>query len=201
MKFKKINDGILTWSWLSQEKGYFFNGTLVRGAEKRVLIDPVFMDNAGCVELQAHGPFDMIYLTNKDHERMCWTLRKHFKIPVAIHESDAPLLKEKPDSVFRDGQELLCGLQVIHLKNQKSPGECAFYLKDQKILIAGDALIGYPAGQLNMLPDEKYADVPRAQAGLRRLFSLSFDMFLAGDGEPVLENAHDVLENCFDRLR
>ena len=201
MSLKKAAEGIWTWKWLSPEKGYFFNGTLVSDGKNKVLIDPVILNDEGLSVLKSHGPFDAIYLTNKDHERMAYSLRKEWKIPISIHELDKPFLKENPDSIFKDGHELLCGLKVVHLREQKSPGECVFYLPGKKILIAGDALIGHPAGSLNMLPEMKYADVQKAQAGLRRLFSLHFEMLLVGDGESVMKDAYQKLEDFFGRLR
>ncbi len=199
MTLKKVTEGIWMWSWMSPEKGYFFNGTLVSDGKKRVLIDPVFMDGSLLAQIESHGAFDAIYLSNKDHERMAYDLRKKWKTPIAVHEHDETLLRERADFTFRDGQDLLCGLKVIHLREQKSPGECAFYLTDRKILIVGDALIGHPSGSLNMLPDVKYADVRKAQAGLRRIFSIHFETLLVGDGEFISENAYRKVEEYFER--
>lgn len=198
MNFERPFEDILVWNWFSEEKGYFFNGTLVSDGRNKILIDPVKLD---LEHLAPHGPFDAVYLSNKDHERIAYEIRRKWKVPVGIHEADKLHLKEMPDFVFKDGEVLLCGLKTIHLQQQKSPGECAFYHAGKKLLIAGDALIGHPAGQLNMLPAGKYPDLKKAQAGLRRLFSLDFERILVGDGEHVLENAYRQLEACFERMR
>ena len=90
---------------------------------------------------------------------------------------------------------------MVHLHHQKSPGESAFYLEKKKILIVGDALIGNPPGKLNFLPETKYQDIRKAQAGLRRLFSLSFDVLLVGDGQSFLSGAQEILETFFDEIK
>lgn len=201
MSFREIVPGIHSWSWMSPEKGYFFNGTVVSDGKNTVLIDPALIDAGKLEWLSAFGPFDAIYLSNKDHERMAYDLRAQWKLPLGIHEFDEIHLKQRADFTFRDGQELLCGIRTVHLQEQKSPGECAFYLPGKKMLIVGDALVGHPAGNLSMLPEAKYADVKKAQAGLRRLFSVDFEILMVGDGEHVLENAYAKLEQCFERLR
>ena len=197
---KEIFPGIRSWPWFSKEKGYFFNGLLLNEAGSSVLVDPPPMNSAEQEILLKFFPVHAIYLTNKDHERDAYELRRKFKIPVWIHELDKPFLKEAPDRTFSEGQELLCGIRVVHLQSQKSPGESAFYLEKRKILIVGDALIGHPAGKLNLLPAGKYADIYKTQAGLRRLFSLSFDALLVGDGESVLTCAQEAVERFFNEL-
>lgn len=198
---KQLLSNIWTWQWFSEEKKYHFNGTAVQSRDQscKVLIDPVKMDPKALEDLKKLGPFQAIYLTNKDHERAAYDLRREWKVPIWIHKKDAPLLKEKPDSTFQEGEALQCGIEVLHLLDQKSPGECAFYLRDQGVLIVGDALIGVPAGQLNLLPAQKYKDYGKAKAGLERLRSLYFNMILVGDGEPILKDGHEALENFFFR--
>ena len=86
------------------------------------------------------------------------------------------------------------------LLHQKSPGESAFYLEKRKILILGDALIGHPPGKLSLLPGVKYQDYRKAHVGLRRLFILSFDALLVGDGQSILTGGQEALEQFFDEL-
>ncbi len=129
-----------------------------------MIIDPVSLDDSGFKKLEAMGPFSAIYLTNKDHERDCWNLRKKLNIPVLCHKKDANFLKEKPDDTFSEGSSLKCGIEVFHFLDQKSPGECGFYMREKKVLLLGDALIGDPPGKIRLLPDVKYKDVGKAKA-------------------------------------
>jgi hypothetical protein len=62
------------------------------------------------------------------------------------------------------------------------------------VLIVGDALIGKPSGSVSLLPAEKYADVGKAQEGLRRLLKYNFDSLLVSDGASILANAKQSVE-------
>jgi glyoxylase-like metal-dependent hydrolase (beta-lactamase superfamily II) len=105
---------------------------------------------------------------------------------VYIHENDVNELGFQPDYTFVNGDQLFCGLKVIHLENQKSPGESAFYLEGQKKMFIGDALIGKIPGKLNMLPPEKFVDINEARKSLHVLGGFDFDCLLLGDGECIL---------------
>jgi glyoxylase-like metal-dependent hydrolase (beta-lactamase superfamily II) len=90
---------------------------------------------------------------------------------------------------------------VIHLKDQKSPGESALFIQQGKgVLIVGDALIGKPAGSVSLLPAEKYADLRKAQEGLRRLLKYNFESLLVGDGASILTGAKQVVERLLQPL-
>ncbi len=200
MKSGKNFPDIRVWSSKLKENPYLTNCTAVSKDGHKILIDPVFLNADGLAELEKAGPYDAIYLSNKNHEDAAEEFKKKLKTPVWIHEQDAEFLKNKPDAIFCDGQRLLCDIKAVHLHAQKSPGESVFYLESQKTLI-GSALMGYPAGSLNIPADNEYADVRKAQAGLRRLFSLNFESFFVSCGESVLNDAYNKLEDCFERLR
>src|SRR3989454_12001381 len=65
-------------------------------------------------------------------------------------------------------------------------------------LIVGDALIGRPAGQLNLLPAEKFADVNKAKASLTRLLKYNFDAILVGDGTSILAGAKEAVRRAIE---
>ncbi len=94
------------------------------------------------IKENSDSPLKSILLTNIHHERISKNFKEIFNVPVCIHESDAKGLSFKADHTFVNGDKLYSGLQVVHLENQKSPGESAFYLEDQKTMFVGDALIG-----------------------------------------------------------
>jgi len=103
------------------------------------------------------------------------------------------------DKTYKDGELLPGGLWVIHLKDMKSPGESALFLDMGKgYLIVGDALIGRQAGQLNLLPAEKFADVNKAKASLTRLLKYNFDAILVGDGTSILAGAKEAVRRAIE---
>jgi len=196
---KEILPRIWSWSWFSEEKGYSFNGTVVFDGQHRVLIDPVRFDHErDRAFVKNLGPYKAIYLTNKDHERIACDLRREWNVPIWIHDLDVPFLKEKCDFSFVEGQELSCGLKVIHLQNQKSPGESAFYLDSRKLLILGDALIGDPPGELRLLPGKMYEDADKARSSLGPLRTLPLDSLIVGDGSHVLKEPKAALSKFFE---
>ncbi|GJL80104.1 MAG: hypothetical protein NPINA01_30930 [Nitrospinaceae bacterium] len=190
---------IYTWSEFSDEKQLFFNGYYVVRNKESVIIDPPALHQAGMLELEAlmsdkdDCPLKAIFLTNAHHDRTSRALSKKFSVPVCIHEEDALLLEFTPDKTFLDGESGPCGLKVIHLKDQKSPGESAFLFPDLKVLIVGDALIGKVPGKVNLLPPDKYRDVTLAKAGLGVLLDQNFEMLLVGDGNCILQGAKKVV--------
>jgi glyoxylase-like metal-dependent hydrolase (beta-lactamase superfamily II) len=194
-----IHQNIWMWSIFSQEKGFYFNGYAVPTNQGLVIIDPPSANDEVYEKLTNLGWPALIVITNRDHERESQAFRTRFNIPVAAPAADASLLEHTPDRTFQDGDLLAGELWAIHLLHQKSPGESALYMASQRVLFLGDALIGNPPGMLNMLPDEKYADLAKAREGLQRLakFDQPVNAILPGDGEPVLQEASAILSAFF----
>jgi glyoxylase-like metal-dependent hydrolase (beta-lactamase superfamily II) len=141
------------------------------------------------------GPVDYIILTNRDHTREAGELKNEFHCTVMAPELDAKEMSITIDKTFKDGELLPGGIWVVQLAHQKSPGESALFLETGKgILIVGDAVIGYPAGSLRLLPPEKYADIVQAREGLRRLLKYNFDSLIVGDGASIVTAAKPILE-------
>jgi glyoxylase-like metal-dependent hydrolase (beta-lactamase superfamily II) len=192
---KEIVPDISTWPEFSEEKQLNFNGYYIARKGESVLIDPPELDGAGLNELSAlilknsDCPLKAIYLTNVHHDRTSRFLKDKFSIPIYIHEKDKDLLEFSPDETFADGDSGPCGLKVIHISDQKSPGESAFLFAEIKTMIVGDALIGKIPGKLNLLPAEKYSDIHQAKESLWILLESDFDTLLVGDGHSILKDA------------
>ena len=192
---KQILPGIWQWSWFSEEKRLDFNGLFLAVGEHRILVDPPPMTAEDVAQARRGGAVDYILVTNRDHERETDAFRRQFSCQVWLPETDAPLMTVKADKTYKDGELLAGGIWAIHLKDQKSPGECALFIQQGKgILIVGDALIGRPPGALSMLPADRYADPARAREGLKRLLKYNFDTLLVGDGASIMTGAKPVVE-------
>ena len=189
---KALLPGVWSWSVWQADKAVDFNGYYVQTGAGALLIDPPPLSDAEAAQIEAAGPPTQILLTNRDHRRAAPAARERFGAALLAHEADAPLIDVPVDGTFSDGEELL-GLRVVHLPDQKSPGECAFYWPERRALFLGDALWGKPAGALTMLPAAKYADVAKARAGLARLGALEVEAVLMGDGTPILESGGQAL--------
>lgn len=193
----RLMEGVWMWSIYSEEKTMYFNGYLVQtGEHESVITDPPCAGPEVLESFSALPRPTCILLTNADHEREAEQFREHFKIPIYVSELDAPLLKLKPDFTFKDGHQFPGGWRAIHLPDQKTPGECALYDEQRKLLVLGDALIGKPYQRLSMLPAEKYRNLHSARQGLQRLQELDIHVLLPGDGDPILLNPGELIADA-----
>ena len=198
---KELNPNLFHWSQFSDEKQLNFNGYYLAHRKESVLIDPPDLNDDGIRELtqqiayHSGSSLKAVLLTNVHHDRASLKFKEIFQVPIYIHENDKDLLEFTPDETFKADEVLFCGLKVIHLKDQKSPGESAFLLADRKQLFVGDALIGKIKGQLNQLPPDKYKDIHKAKEALKILQSCDFDDLLLGDGEPIQGGAKKLLNS------
>ena len=198
---KETLPGIFSWSEYNEEKKLDFNGLLIIGKGESVIIDPPALAKDDEAELKniidSHSscPLKGVLLTNVHHERASSLLKDKFSVPVWVNNLDKVALETSNGKTFIGGNTLFCGIQAIQLEHQKSPGETAFYIADQKIMILGDALIGKFPGQLNMLPPEKYQDLEKAKAGLNQLLDYDFETLLVGDGSSILKGAKEAVKN------
>lgn len=194
---KSLLPGIWQWSWFSEEKQLNFNGLLLTVGEHRILVDPPHLTPEANTMIRRQGQLDYIIVTNRDHAREAAACQAEFRCHLQVPDADAPHMDLKPTKTFKDGELLPGGIWVIHLQDQKSPGESALFLQQGKgVVIVGDALIGKPPGSLSLLPPEKYADLVKAKAGLRRLLKYQFDAILVGDGTSILTGAKAVVEQA-----
>ena len=196
---KEIFPNIFSWSEYSEEKSLDFNGYLIKGNSESVIIDPPKLnideekELTSIIKMDSSCHLRAILLTNVHHERSSLVLKDLFSVPVWVNELDRANLETPTSKTFKGGETLFCGIEAIQLEEQKSPGETAFYIKDQKLMIVGDALIGKVPGQVKMLPPEKFKDVIKAKASLKPLMTYEFETLLLGDGISILKNAKEAL--------
>jgi len=192
---KQVLPGMWQWSWFSEEKQLDFNGLFLMVGEHKILIDPPPMTAETSTFIRRNGPVDYVVVTNRDHAREAASCQAEFKCQLQIPDADAAQMELTPTRTYKDGELLPGGIWVIHLKDQKSPGESALFIpQGPGVLILGDALIGKPAGAVSMLPAEKYADAAKAKDGLRRLLKYNFESLLVGDGVSILAGGKQPVE-------
>ena len=193
---KELFRGIYEWSWFSDEKQYDFNGHIVVSGKERVMIDPPPMTHDETEQVRKMGPVAAIIVTNVHHVRETEKYRDLFKTKAYVPEKDQDAIEIGGDVTYRHGDRLPAGLEAVNLVDNKSPGETALYLKDREngIWILGDALIGKPAGELRLMPADKYKDVKKAREGVRVLLGRPFDVVLVGDGASILREGRAALQ-------
>lgn len=195
MNETRISESIAVWEGFEDGS----RAVLLSQGGAHVLINPPQADMELYRPLLKKYPLKAVYLSNRNYPQ-AFRLRMDFKIPFGIHELEAPFLQYAADFTFKDGHNLLCGLKPVHLQSQVSEGECVFYLSERMTLIAGDLLSSDEKGCLKMRPADDYPDYRKAQAGLRRLFSLSAEVYLPSCGPIILKQANEKLDKMFDGL-
>lgn len=194
-----ILDDIYSWSVFSETRQVDFNGHLCVHAEGNVLIDPVQMIESDLNHLHELGGASVIVITNSDHEREAEQFRNRTGAEIAVHEADAAALSVKADRLLQDHEEIVTGMQVVHLQHGKSPGEIALYLPENRVVLIGDLVVGSPMGNFTLLEDSKLENASKAALELRKILSLSFDTILVGDGHSIFQGARQKLLESLER--
>jgi glyoxylase-like metal-dependent hydrolase (beta-lactamase superfamily II) len=195
---RTIADDILTWSWFSEPHGYNFNGFLVINRTGNLAIDPVEPSEQTLNELAQRG-VSRILLTNRNHVRAANRVRASTRARTAIHPGDAAYARGQGAEL---DDELQVGakigpLTVIGVPG-KSVGEVAFHWPERRLLIVGDAVVGNPPGRLGLLREKVMDEPARLRESVRQLLALEFDTLLVGDGESVLHDARQRLQELVD---
>ena len=190
---EEIVPDVFTWRWYSEPHGYNFNGHLLRHPDGNICIDPVQLSDAVLDEFMRLGAARIV-ITNRNHCRAANLVRDRLGARTAIHPEDAAHARSQGtdiDDNLRVG-ERIGPLDVIGVAG-KSPGEVALLWRDRRILIVGDAVIGNPPGECNLLPEKVMDDPLRLRRSVRALLDLDFETLLVGDGVSILSGAKDRL--------
>jgi len=144
-----------------------------------------------------------------DHVRANKELKDHFKIPICIHEKDAPMLGNthalmyafmgydvKPasaDRLLKDGESIILGsinLKIIHTPGHTKGG---ISLYNGKVLFSGDTLFADAVGRTD-LPGSSAKDLEKS---IKKLFELpSSTRVYPGHGpETSIENEKNNWRN------
>jgi glyoxylase-like metal-dependent hydrolase (beta-lactamase superfamily II) len=183
---------VQTWSVLSDQKGYAFNGYAVSTEHGTVLIDPPDPGEDGWLTVDLLEPFAGLWLTNRNHSRAAGAFRERYGLAIWAHEADADRLEAGADETVSGRTTIAGEIEVVPVPG-KSPGEIAFHLPRSGALIVGDLVIGVPPGELSTYPDEVIDDRAELQRSAARLLDYDFDALLLCDGRPLAAGGKDKL--------
>lgn len=192
---REIIPDVFTWPWFSERFQYDFNGYLVADPGGAIVIDPVEMPDAVLDEIVRKKP-SRIVLTNRNHFRAAARVREAATFArVAVHPADAAFVREKGvpvDDSLAPGDRV--GPFVVVAAPGKSPGEVVLHWPERRILVVGDACVAPAPGRLGLLPAPVLDDAATLKTSLRRISEeLDFDILLACDGHPILNDARAAL--------
>ncbi len=190
--------GWYSWDIFDQERQLDFNGLLWVRPEGNILIDPPPPSAADLAQIEKLGGAKLCVLTNSDHRRDTEALHQRFGFAIAAHAADVGALSLPVTRTLKDGDEVVPGMQVIHLADGKTPGEIALFLPQWALLLVGDILRGTPMGSVSMLPNAKLRDPAKAALELRKLLRLKFEHLLVGDGDSLFHGAREAVVRCLE---
>jgi glyoxylase-like metal-dependent hydrolase (beta-lactamase superfamily II) len=195
---KEIVPDVQTWSVLSPEKGYAFNGYAVSTEEGTVLIDPPDPGEDGWQTIDMMEPFAGVWLTNRNHSRAAAGFRERYGVTVWAHEADADRLEAGADRTISGRTTIGGDIEVLPVPG-KSPGEIAFHLPRSSALIVGDLVIGVPPGELSTYPDAVIDDRAQLHRSAAALLDYEFDALLLCDGQSLPSGGKDKLREFVER--
>ena len=198
-----VFEDMYCWSVFNEQRQIDFNGHLWVRREGNVLIDPVPMIENDLRQLDRLGGAALIVLINADHdhEREAVFFRERTGAEVVVHSEDADAPSVSVERMVEDGEEIVPGLEGIHLRYGKIPGELALYWHERKFLLTGDLVVGAPLGCVSLLMDEKLADPLRAALELCKVLARPFEALLVGDGHSIMQGARGKVLACLERRK
>ncbi|MBI4020297.1 MAG: hypothetical protein HY367_03110 [Candidatus Aenigmarchaeota archaeon] len=194
---KEILPGIFTWEHYVVSKGILINGFYLK--KEQVFLDPPKMDPYELLEIGRLGAPKDIIITNRDHARDAEHYRSYFKTRprIWINEAEKEAAAIQIDKTFRHKEKLPGNIFAMQVENNKATGETALWLEKHKALVFGDALIGAPPGELNLLP--RLQPSKEAREGVRPLLGLDFSHVLVAHGAHIIGDGRKVIEGFLSR--
>ncbi|HMF28364.1 MAG TPA: cupin domain-containing protein [Candidatus Cybelea sp.] len=141
------------------------------------LVDPLPYDDATVEQIAQLGGVRAVVLLTHGREAAAETVAARFGAAVV----------ERAEHT----EAIAAGLTAIRLRNQRRDEEFALHLSAEQTVVAGDALLGAPAGALSM--DGEYADAPKAALGLRRILRVNPERLLLSRGQSLYAGAYRQL--------
>ncbi len=143
------------------------------------LIDPVALDEPERRQIAELGGIARVVVMTPTRRGAADEIAAHFGADLIA----APAHRE---ALFAGG----CAIRLAH---QRRAHEFAVSVGENRIVVAGDALFGSPAGALSMPPESEYADVRKAALGLRAILRENPDALLLSFGQPIFGGAYAAL--------
>ena len=140
---------------------------------------------------------DLILVTHKhgDHINTLPELVELTGAPIKAQKLEAPLI-EAAQGVKVEGMEdhevlpYGGGIEVIHVPGH-SEGNSCFYLKEHKLIIAGDTVRADVPGVITPPPERYCLDVEEATREIKRLLDYDFDYLIYSHGEDTMVDAKE----------
>jgi len=172
--------------------------TAIASLNGTCLIDPIPLDPASLVELQARNSIFAIAITNQNHWRGAAELRSQLSVKIYAHEAAQLPESAQTFTAISDGQQIAPDLKVITIDGA-APGEIALFSSiEGGSLIVGDALINFEPYGFTFLPPKYCSDHRTMKKSLRRLMDLEIARIFFAHGSPIVSQAADRLRGLLE---
>jgi glyoxylase-like metal-dependent hydrolase (beta-lactamase superfamily II) len=190
-----------SWSLFNEERNLDFHSVFWRGPAAgaaggfggNVAIDPLPLSPHDLAHIRELGGLQQIILTNSDHVRAARALAAETGAVLWGPRQEPACLGALGAGALGAEAAFAAGLEIVELHGSKTPGELALIIEDDT-LITGDLIRAHRPARLNLLPDAKLTDKPRALESLRRLCDRTcIEAVLVGDGWPLFRSGAGAL--------
>jgi glyoxylase-like metal-dependent hydrolase (beta-lactamase superfamily II) len=197
-----------SWSLFNEERNLDFHSVFWRGPAAapagafggNVAIDPLPLSPHDLAHIRALGGVQQIIITNSDHVRAAASLAAETGAVLWGPRLEPACLAALGARALGAQAAFAPGLEVMELHGSKTPGELALII-EEKTLITGDLIRAHRPARLNLLPDAKLTDKPRALESLRSLCDRTrIEAVLVGDGWSLFRGGAEALKELLREL-
>jgi uncharacterized cupin superfamily protein len=189
-------EGLAMWSVWQPDRSLYFNAFFLQRPEGNIVVDPLPASETDLAFMRDRGGVRWVVLTHPEREPAARELATAFGATVATGAGTAQVLHGPIERLLKDGEELASGIRIIEIESSRKPGEIALSLPELRAAIVGDGLRGEPAGAVCMPPDDLLSDPGRTALSLRRIWALTLDVLLVGQGACIFGGADALIGRC-----
>ena len=197
---RELIHGIVFHSVFDSRWGLNFNHYLIKSREGLVWIDPLTVDARLLEEVEEMGEPSHVVLTQPSIEHRAAEIRKRYGARLYIHEKDADLLAQPADETYSKDDVLPGNMRPVVIPLGKGTRQIALHIgRGGGIVYLGGTAVGWPSGELSLVPEESYDPPPEPRDSLRVLMKYEFEHLALRIGEPLLVDARGALARFFLR--
>jgi hypothetical protein len=208
MSVTRIHDGLWSWTCPHPEWDGATDWDEVVGsvycevADATVVIDPLVPAEPAEAErfwrafdrdVERRGLPVVVLLTCRWHVRSTWAFRDRYDARIVAPCTTGHALEDGAVEAVADGESPVAGVVALVTGSPAPNEECIYVLTDHRTAVAGDILLGDPAGGVRVAPAAWYANTERERvwfreelvSSLSRVAEYPIDRLLLGHGAPV----------------
>ena len=199
MELRELRPGLWRWTAFHPEWKADVGSVAYESAEELVLIDPLLeRDDALDGLIQEVAKPVAVLVTVFWHTRSADVLARRRRVRVLAPAAGKAAVRRRAPAAepFRPGDALPGGVEAIPTARAN---EVVYWIPEHRAVVAGDVLLGAPAGGVRMCPRSwlpASTTLDRLAASLRPLLDLPVTRVLVSHGEPVLRNGRAALERA-----